>query len=60
VELGVALGVLLEDLGDDGDGVLVDAQHDGCEWLALFEDEAVVAQGVSCLEKGLEPLGLGI
>ena len=40
--MGVALGVLLEDLADDGDGVGVDTQDDGCERLALLEDKAVV------------------
>jgi hypothetical protein len=60
VEVGVALGVLLEDLADDGDGVGVDAQDDGRERLALLENEAVVAQRVCCLEEGLDALRLGI
>jgi hypothetical protein len=42
VELGVGLGVLLEDFGDDEDGVCVDTEDDGGEGLALLEDETVV------------------
>lgn len=60
VELRVALGILLEDLADNGYWVGMNAEHHGREGLSLLENEAVVPKGVCCPEQGLDPLRLSI
>lgn len=60
VEVGVAFGVLFENLFDDGDGVGVDAEDHRSKRLALFEDQAVLAQSVGGLEEGFDFLCLRV
>ena len=56
---GVAFGVLLENLADDGDGILMHTQYDWCEGFALLKYQAVFAQKVGCLKQRLDLLGGG-